>query len=91
MGNNAAFASFEYFVMVMEEIGSLTPENLIARAKLHAGSDIDSGGSRDLKDSQDRDIFHLVVETISPDFSSDNEDDFWNEWERIRREIFQWH
>lgn len=76
MGNNEAYADFETTVIELYDAGGLTKESLERIGKRYWGKygDIDSGGSQDLLTHDGKDLLHVVVETMAPDFKPQSDD-----------------
>lgn len=95
MGNNAAYTTFEHTIITLYDKGVLDLDLLDTLAKEYAGSDIDSGGSRNLKTKDGKDLETVCIELVDPGWKSESEvesDDYWDErydkWDEVQG---RWH
>lgn len=64
MGNNAAYTSFEWITIYLYDKGLLNKEILSDIMEQYRGTDIDSGGSRDLISKDGLGIYEVVLKTF---------------------------
>lgn len=90
MGNNAAYTTFERMVIDLYDDGVLTPRVLNNLGEMYRGTDIDSGGSRDLVTQDNKGVEQVVVEIMQPGVVPDPDPDFPEEgpyWYSAFKEI----
>lgn len=63
MGNNASYTAFEATVIGAYDLGRLDKALLTVLMEPHRGSDIDSGGCRNLKSKDGKGVEQIVIET----------------------------
>lgn len=82
MGNNDAYTIFENTVIALYDGGKLDPQLLDALAEPHRGTDIDHGGSRELKTFDGLDLCEVILAIKDPE-------KFWElrqGYQRLQRE-----
>jgi len=75
MGNNSAFTQFEATIVLLYDKGALTSDVLDALGEQYRGTDIDSGGSRDLQAKDGKYLMEIVIETMCPGWTPVKKDD----------------
>ena len=105
MGNNAAYAAFEYTIITIYDHGVLTLNLLDALAKDYEGMDIDAGGSRDLETKDGKTLEEVCIALVAPtwipvkstDTNAYYDEECWedeernNKWSEITDERWCWH
>jgi|ERR1041385_870592 hypothetical protein len=66
MGNNAAYSAFEHTIITIYNYGVLTLDLLDELAKEYEDTDIDSGGSRDLKTKDGKTLEDVCIGLVDP-------------------------
>jgi hypothetical protein len=86
MGWNTGYTIFESTVIGAYDLGKLDKELLLVLMEPYAGTDIDSGGSRDLKSKDGKDLYQIVIEafgetypTLDENASDDEKDEHLDE------------
>lgn len=82
MGNNERYTLFEHTVITLYDSKKLDAEVLDKLAEAHRGTDIDYGGSRDLKTSDGLSLPEVILCFKSPDKYRELKETF----ERLLRE-----
>jgi len=97
MGNNTAYTTWEHTVITLYDSGALTLELLDKISEEWRGTDIDSGGSRDIQARDGLYVFEIVVKLVNPDFVANDDDleaeDYWDhgdEFSEIRHTRWGW-
>ena len=87
MGWNAGYTIFEETVVGAYDLGKLDKELLTVLMKPYRDTDIDSGGSRDLKSKDGKGVKQIVIETFglempkAPPGEYDDDPDAWDRFE----------
>lgn len=68
MGWNQGYTIFEATVIGAYDIGKLDRELLTVLLEPYRGTDIDSGGTRDLKTTDGKDVTRVVIETMGREY-----------------------
>lgn len=103
MGWNKGYTIFESTVVGAYDLGKLDKELLTVLMEPYRNSDIDSGGSCDLKSKDGKGVAQIVVETwgldlpAAPTVDEDDDPDAWADFEsaayeqmRVVTEHFGW-
>lgn len=101
MGWNEAYTIVEEQIVNLYDLGVLTLPVLDALCEPFRDTDIDSGGSRDLKSKDGKGMERIAVELIRPDFKPNVPDeaedwdysihwDWYEEFSEIRGERWGW-
>lgn len=85
MGWNKGYTIFEATVVGAYDLGKLDKELLSVLMEPYRGTDIDSGGSRDLKSKDGKGVEQIVIETWglvmpSPPEGGMDEEGAWDEY-----------
>jgi len=75
MGNNQAYTQMEQTVIAAYDAG-LRGEQLAPFLEPYRGTDIDSGGKRDIKTSDGKDVEDVIIEA----FCSPDQQEAWKAW-----------
>lgn len=95
MGWNQGYTIFESTVVGAYDLGKLDKELLSVLMKPYAGSDIDSGGSRDLESDDGKSVMQIVVEVSGiqmpeePEGEYDDNPDAWDDYNDAVQEKFR--
>lgn len=102
MGWNTGYTIFESTVIGAYDLGKLDKDLLHVLMDPYAGTDIDSGGSADLKSHDGKDVMQIVLETAGCKLphrpTKEADDDAWDEYQdemyglfhKTTREVFGW-
>lgn len=93
MGNNNAFRYFEETVIKIYDLGVLTLPVLEAIASEFESTDIDTGGSQDLKSKNGKSIAQICVELVLPKFQPgvrEEDDSWWDAFSEIMYDLWDW-
>lgn len=94
MGSNHLWTMAEGQIVSAYDNGLLTLDTLDVICNAYAGTDIDSGGSRDLETKDGKSMEQVAVELVNPEFLPDeNDDDPWGwgeEFGEISRLRWDW-
>ena len=94
MGSNYLWTMAESQIVSIYDNGLMTLDTLDAICNAYAGTDIDSGGSRDLETKDGKSMEQVAVELVNPDFApNENKDDPWGwheEFGEISRLRWDW-
>jgi hypothetical protein len=87
MGWNQGYTIFEATVVGAYDIGKLDKALLTVLMEPYRGTDIDSGGSRDLQSRDGKGVEQIVIETwglpmpVAPSSRYDDDPDAWEEYD----------
>jgi hypothetical protein len=93
MGWNAGYTIFEATVVGAYDLGRLDKDLLTVLMEPYRGSDIDSGGARDLKSADGKRVQQIVIETWGGTMpakpSDDADEDAWDDYHDAVYEAFR--
>lgn len=94
MGNNAAYSTFEHTIVTLYDKGVLDLGLLDTLAKNLTGESPDSGGSRNLKTKDGKNLELVCIGLVDPEWTPEskvNSDDYYEEiYEKWFSLVLRW-